>query len=290
VLNATGPAVDAVCRLAGDAGGPHLQPTKGVHLVAPPRGLTAAFLLLHPADGRVFFVIPWMGGSKPKTLVGTTDTHFREGVDTLDVTPEEIRYLLEGYNRYFRPPLEPGDVLGTFAGLRPLIRARPGEPSALSREFKVFTSPSGLLSVAGGKYTTYRRMAEVIAAEAASRLGRRHRSCTGDYRLDGAPEGPWARFEPAAVADLQERYGLGDESARHLVRRYGRHAADVGAYLADPSLAARVVPEEPDLLAEFAYQRRQEMALYPEDHLLRRTRLGLFRPDLLRTPPPVIQG
>jgi glycerol-3-phosphate dehydrogenase len=284
VLNATGPAVDEVCRLAGDQSGPHLQPTKGVHVIAPSQGFKAAFLLLHPADGRVFFVIPWA----TKTLIGTTDTLFEEGKDTLDVTPSDVDYLLAGYNHYFTPPLQAGDLLGSFVGLRPLIRARPGDPSSLSRELRVFTLPSGLVSVAGGKYTTYRRMAEVIAETLAPRLGRRHRSRTRDLPLDGAPRTPWADFKPSAVSRLKGRHGLSEAAARHLVHRYGRHADDVAAYLAaDRALAEPVVPGEPDLRVEFLYQRDQEMALYPADYLLRRTRLGLFHPELLRQPPGV---
>ena len=120
VLNATGPWVDAVCRLAGDTSGPTLQPTKGVHIVAPDRGLKAAFLLLHPQDGRVLFVIPWMG----KTLLGTTDTDTPAGPDALCVMPEEIMYLLEAHNHYFDPPMGMNDVVGSFAGLRPLLRER----------------------------------------------------------------------------------------------------------------------------------------------------------------------
>jgi glycerol-3-phosphate dehydrogenase len=296
VLNAAGAAVDALCRLAGDMNEPHLQPTKGVHVVAPPKGLKAALLLLHPADGRVFFVIPWMGLRPPgglhsvsersKTLIGTTDTYFQDGKDTLEVTPEEIEYLLAGYNHYFKPPLTPTDLLGSFAGVRPLIRSRLGDPSARSREFRIFDSPSGLLSVAGGKYTTYRRMAETIAEAVARRLKRWHRKGTANLRLDGAPDVAWERFEPAAVAELTRSSGLSAESARHLVQRYGRRAPDVAAYLThDPGLAKPVLAGEPDLRVEFPYQRDHEMAVYPADFLLRRTRLGLFHPDLLRNPP-----
>src|SRR5205085_2176937 len=90
---------------------------------------------------------------------------------------------------------------------------------------------------------------------------------------------------------LQKRYALGGEAARHLVRRYGRRAPDVAAYLDhDPALARPVVPSEPDLLVEFAYQRAEEMAVTPADFLLRRTRLGLFHPDLLQDPPAPIAG
>lgn len=278
VLNATGPWVDAVCRLAGDQAGPHLRPTKGAHLVAPDRGLTSAFLLLHPADGRVFFVIPWLG----KTLIGTTDTVCDDNPDALRVTPADVAYLLEGHNHYFRPPLGEGDILGRFAGLRPLLRSRAGDTAAMTRDFRLITSPSGLLSVVGGKYTTYRHMAEVITDEVARRLGSRRRCRTRRHRLDGAPEVPWARFEPAEVARLRTRYRLDERTAQHLVRRYGGRAPDVASYLErDRSLAATVAPGEPDVRAELAYQREHEMAIHPEDHLLRRTRLGLFCPGLM---------
>ncbi|HZT78639.1 MAG TPA: glycerol-3-phosphate dehydrogenase [Gemmataceae bacterium] len=278
VLNATGPWVDAVCRLAGDPGGPHLKPTKGVHLVVQDLGLSSAFLLLHPADGRVFFVIPWLG----KTLIGTTDTEAAEPPDALAVTDADVAYLLQGYNHHFQPPLERRDILGTFVGLRPLIHSAAGTPSAQTREFRVFGSASGLLSVAGGKYTTYRHMAEVITDEVARRLGRPRRCRTRDFRLDGAPRQPWAEFEPAEVAALRRAYGLAEAPARHLVRRYGRRAAMVAAHVGrDPDLGRPIVAGEPDLRAELIYQRDHEMALFPADHLLRRTRLGLFHPNLL---------
>jgi glycerol-3-phosphate dehydrogenase len=280
VLNATGPWVDAVCRLAGDNSGPRLQPTKGVHLVTADRGLTAAFLLLHPADGRVFFVIPWLG----KTLIGTTDTLFADRPEEVRVTPEDVDYLLAGHNRYFVPELRPADVLGSFVGLRPLIRSRSARPSAISREFQMFRSPSGLLSVAGGKYTTYRRMAEIITDVIARACRCRRPSETKRFPLDGAPPVPWEEFQQTEASTLRRAHGLSERSARHLVERYGRRAADVAAYLTGrPSLAAPVIEGEPDLRVEFEYQREHEMALYPADHLLRRTRLGLFHPALLES-------
>jgi glycerol-3-phosphate dehydrogenase len=284
VLNATGPWVDQVCRLAGEEAADHLQPTKGVHLLAPDRGLDSAFLLLHPADGRVFFVIPWLG----KTLVGTTDTHFQESPDALQVTGEDIDYLLAGHNRFFQPPLTRADVLGTFVGLRPLVRAGKNDPSAISREFRLFESAGGLISVAGGKYTTYRRTAEVVTDVIARRLRRPRPGQTRDFRLDGAPPGDWHHFQQTAPAELSRRYGLAEEAARHLVGRYGRRAADVADYVARaPKRAERIVPDEPDLRGEFVYQREQEMAIFPADHLLRRTRLGLFHPHLLQSPPEI---
>lgn len=290
VLNATGPWVDQVCKLACDDRGPRLRPTKGVHMVTLNPGLRSALLLLHPADGRVFFVIPWMHGNSPRTdklLIGTTDTMCDDSPDALTVTPADVSYLLEGYNRYLGPALTAGDVLGSFVGLRPLISSRPGEPSALTREFRVFDSPSGLLSVAGGKYTTYRQMAETITDAVCERLGRRCRCRTREHPLDGAPARPWSEFAPAEQARLRGQHQLSEGSARHLVERYGRRAGDVAAYLMSHAHGAEpVVAGEPDLRGEFVYQREHEMAMLPADFLLRRTRLGLFHPELLKSPPP----
>lgn len=279
VLNAAGPWVDRVCQLAGDDAGPRLQPTRGVHVIAPNRGLHAAFLLLHPSDGRVLFVIPWLG----KTLIGTTDTFADAGPDDLHVRDDEIAYLLEAHNHYFQPALTAADVLGSFIGLRPLIRSERGGPSSLSREFRIFQSRSGLVSVAGGKYTTFRQMAEDITDVLVARLGGpRRRCCTRRYPLSGVPREPWLDFAPRAVAELQRRCALPAATAQHLVDRYGRHALDMAHYL-DESPEARqpIIAGEPELRGEMAYQRDHEMAIYPADHLLRRTRMGMYHPRLL---------
>lgn len=292
VINATGPWVDAVCRRAGDKNGPYLKPTKGVHLIVPNQTkLTSALLLLHPEDGRVFFVLPWPRcpgppGSlfpAPRLLLGTTDTFGDEQPDHLTVRSDEIAYLLDGHNHYLQPPLQADSVLGALSGLRPLLRADGANPSAASREFRLIESPSGLLSVAGGKYTTYRGMAELAIDAAAQRLGRPRRCRTRSLRLDGAPEGSWSEFAWATARALCLRYELAEETAWHLVCRYGRRAEDVTEYLRkDWALATPVCPGEPDLRAEWEYQRDQEMALMPADHWLRRTRLGLYHPELLR--------
>jgi glycerol-3-phosphate dehydrogenase len=283
VLNATGPWGDAVRRLAGEEAPALMQPTKGVHLVAPDRGLRAAFLLLHPRDGRVFFVIPWLG----KTLLGTTDTEYDGPPDGARVAGDDVAYLLDGHNHFFDPPLSVADVLGSFVGLRPLLRSSPDDPSARSREFRLVASPSGLLTVAGGKYTTFRQMAEVITDEVVRRLGLRRRCRTRDFRLEGTPDEPWDVYAERTRRRLCKAYRLDASVAQHLLDRYGRRAEDVAQFIgADPQLGRRVVPEEPDLLAEFAYQREHEMAVRPADFLLRRTRLGLFHPQLLARPLP----
>ncbi len=291
VVNATGPWVDSICRLVGDDSGPHLQPTKGVHLLAGGCGLTSALLLLHPRDGRVFFVMPWRrpDATHAKTLIGTTDTLCDESADALTVTEEDVGYLLEGYNHYLSPPLTDGDILSKFVGLRPLLRAAgftpAGQPSAMSREFRWFVSPSGLLSVAGGKYTTYRHMAEVVTDAVAARLGCRRRCRTRNWPLDGAPAEPWNEFRFKTVTALSQSHGLSHAAAAHLVHRYGGRAEDVAHYLERrPDLATPVMTSEPDLQVEFLYQREEEMAIRPGDFLLRRTHLGLIQPQLLANP------
>ena len=280
VLNATGPWADAVCRLAGDDAGPHLQPTKGVHLIAPPRGHRTAYLLLHPRDGRVFFVIPWLG----KTLIGTTDTFPDNGPDSLQVLPPEIEYLLEAYNRYFDPPLRIHDVMGTFAGLRPLIRGKKNEPSSISREFRLIRSPSGLWTALGGKFTTFRRTAETITDALGQALGKPQRCRTRSLPLEGTPDQPWPAFFAAATSRIQRRFGLADELAAHLVQRYGNRIDAVVASMAQvPRGFERLHPDEPDLIGELCYQRDEEMAIQPGDFFLRRSRIGMYRPQVLRT-------
>jgi glycerol-3-phosphate dehydrogenase len=277
VLNATGPSSDDLCWLAGDDSAPHLQPTKGVHLIAPARGHRAAWLLLHPRDGRVFFVIPWYG----KTLVGTTDTFPQPGTDALQVQPDEIAYLLEAYNHYFDPKVCAQEVMGTFAGLRPLIRARPGAPSSLSREFRLLATGSGLVSAQGGKYTTFRQMAETIVDFLGARLGRLRRCRTRALPLIGSPRQPWHIFVKEITHSILKDYPIAADSAFHLLHRYG---AQVEAVLKKIRHAkdgfARIHAEEPDLVGEQSWQRDEEMAIFPEDFFLRRSRIGMWRPAL----------
>lgn len=272
VVNAAGPWGDNIRGLAGDGGEPMLRPTKGVHLVAPGRQLPAGFLLLHPRDGRVFFILPWLG----KTLLGTTDTDCSETPDALTISEQDVAYLLEGHNHYFSPGLKAADLVGQFVGVRPLLRARAGDPSSVSREYRLEWSSSGLLTVAGGKYTTYRHMAEVVVDAVLGRLGLRRHCRTRNLPLFGTPSRPWPDFVESMVQELTGG-GLMEPVATHLVHRYGTQAGEVADYARlDPALARGVTPGEPDILAEFAYHKDHEMAVRADDFLLRRTRLGLF--------------
>ena len=169
-LNASGPWTDATCRLDDPQASPKLRLTKGAHAVLEKSRLPveAGVLLFAPQDGRVFFILPW----KEKTLIGTTDTDFTGSPDEVLATPEDVDYLLRAASHYF-PDLElkPSDVVGSFAGLRPLLHQEGGGASAVSREHQIFESASGLTTIAGGKLTTYRRMAEEAVDVVVRRLG-----------------------------------------------------------------------------------------------------------------------
>lgn len=287
VVNATGPWVDAVRRLAGaPSAEPLLQPTKGVHLIVAgfphtrggePRSAQTAFILLHPRDGRVFFVLPWCG----RTLLGTTDTFCEVPGDHLTVSADDESYLLEGYNHYFTPSLSHADIRGRFAGLRPLLRSTSGGPSARSREYRMIEGPNGLLSVAGGKWTTYRSMAESIVDTIAERLSRRGRCRTKNMLLHGAPESAWNVFAMTEAANIATAFGWDNAIARHLVNRYGRHAREVAVVIRERDECRPVVAGEADLIGEWEYQRCEEMACTRADHVLRRSRIGMWRPELL---------
>jgi glycerol-3-phosphate dehydrogenase len=288
VLNATGPWVDRVRQQAGVAAEtPALQPTKGVHIIlagtpfadgGEPRSRNTAFTLLHPADGRVFFVLPWMG----HTLLGTTDTFCDESADALTVSADEEQYLLDGYNQYFAPAFDRTAIRGRFAGLRPLLRSDANDPSARSREFRIIEDANGLMSLAGGKYTTYRQMAETITDRICERLANHQRCRTADIALIGTPAELWNIFAPRETARLATKYGWDAAMAAHLVQRYGRRAGDAAELIAERGEFQTVVAGEPDVVGEWEYQCREEMAILRADHLLRRSRIGLWHPELLQ--------
>jgi glycerol-3-phosphate dehydrogenase len=281
IVNAAGPWLDDVGRIDDAASEPMLSPTKGVHVVLPDIGLDVGLLVTHPADGRVMFILPWMH----RTLVGTTDTFF-------DAEPEEARadaadtdYLLAAASHYCGRAFGRGDVTATLVGLRPLLHAKGTGPSAVSREFTIRRSKSGMWSIAGGKYTTYRSMAEKLVDQLiAERDGSRAESPsrTAQQRLLGAPDGDWATFRDRERQALQAEFALDSMLADHLVGRYGVRARPlVEEFGKDSQLWRPIAEGEPDVWAEFRYQAKYELAELPADHLLRRTRLGLFHPSLL---------
>jgi glycerol-3-phosphate dehydrogenase len=190
VINAAGVWADNIRRLDEPATASQLAPSQGAHVVVDRDFLpgNTALLIPHTADGRVLFIIPWQG----KVLLGTTDTPRRE--TPLEPRPlaEEIDFILETASRYLRRPPTRADVRSAFAGLRPLIGSgQGGATSSLSREHVIQVSPSGLVSVAGGKWTTYRRMGQEIIDRAETAGGLLHHACTTEeLRLHASPAAP----------------------------------------------------------------------------------------------------
>jgi len=281
VVNATGPWTDQVRRLDEPAAAALLRPTKGAHVTVPRHriGHTEAFTLTSPLDGRVMFVLPW----GPLSIIGTTDTDVTEVPDEPFADAADVTYLLRSANAYFpNARLSHADVVSGWAGLRPLLDV-PGANStaAVPREHRIVEDPSGLVTIAGGKLTTYRSMAAEVVDRAARRLrrldGRRvpRRSGTDAEPLPG---GEIADLE-ILVRDLVDE-GLDREVAQSLVGRYGSEAAAVANIRrSHPALAAPLAPGHPVLAAEVVYQARREMAMTVEDVLARRTHLFHTHPE-----------
>jgi glycerol-3-phosphate dehydrogenase len=283
VVNAAGPWLDEVCRIDDAAAPSRVAPTKGVHLVLPAAGLAAGLLVTHPLDQRVMFILPWMN----RTLVGTTDTFYAGRPDDVAGDDTDVDYLLAAANHYLARGWTAGDVIATLAGLRPLVRSRGSVPSAVSRECEILRSRSGLWSVAGGKYTTYRAMAEQVVNQIAPEFGPplAVTACrTATHRLIGTPLEPWPTFRESEPARLASVFGMDQDLASHLVDRYGGRAGAVAERWASVSAYRQpVVAGEPECWAELKVQADEEMSQCAADHLLRRTRLGLFHPELLNT-------
>lgn len=270
VVNAAGPYADQVRRL-DDADAPELLTvSSGVHVVLPRRFSPPDTGLLIPKteDGRVLFLLPWHG----HTLVGTTDNPAPLEADPRP-REEDVEYVLRHVREYCELPVERGDVLAAWSGLRPLVEdGGAGATARLSRDHVILTSPSGLVTVTGGKWTTYRSMAEdaVDAAVAVGEL-RPERGCvTRDLPLVGA-----ARFSPDGHARLRSLYGLPGDVALHLNRAYGDRAEAV-ARLARDGLGERLAAGHPYVEAEVVYARDHELACTADDVLARRLRLSFL--------------
>jgi glycerol-3-phosphate dehydrogenase len=274
VVNAGGVWSEQVARLSPSSGD-HvaIRPAKGVHLTVRSERLPCdyATVLPVPGDRRSVFVVPWPHTGF--TYVGTTDTDYDGDLSSPRATADDVSYLLAAVNAWTTSDLTPADVTGTWAGLRPLVAGGEGATADLSRRHTVDTSPEGLVTVTGGKLTTYRRMAADAVDAAAGVLGRYvGRSPTKRLRLWGA-DGCEALGDPGAAA----RLGIDDATLSHLIGRFGGQARAVAALAAsDPGLAAPLVEGLPYLRAEAVHSARHEMVHTLTDLLWRRTRAGIL--------------
>jgi glycerol-3-phosphate dehydrogenase len=267
VVNAAGPLSDAVRRLDEPAAAPLIAPSQGVHLVLDHAFLPGATAMVVPRtrDGRVLFAIPWHG----HTLVGTTDTPVRDVPAEPIATEAEIEFLLQTAGQYFARRPTRGDILTVFAGIRPLVEDAPAESTAaLSRDHTIRVSSSGLVTIVGGKWTTYRQMAEDCVDRAVELAQLQRQPClTRTLAIHGAD----AHAE--RLGDLAD-YGADAPSLRAMID-------------AEPALGERLHPGLPIIAAQIVWAARHEMARTVEDVLARRTR-ALFldtRAALAMAPP-----
>jgi glycerol-3-phosphate dehydrogenase len=251
VVNATGVYCDGVRHMVEPAAEPMVAPSRGAHVVLGRSFLPGetAFVVPKTPDGRVMFAIPWHG----HTLVGTTDVAISETPLEPKPSRDEIDFILETAGRYLEKSPTRADVLSTFAGIRPLVKAGGGtNTAALSRDHTI-REDDGMLTITGGKWTTYRNMAEDCVNRAAELGGLIQRPCaTQSLRLHGAHDNPVV-FGPLAV------YGSDAPLIAELARTR-------------PELAERLHPELPYTAAEVAWAARNEMARTVEDVLARRLR------------------
>ncbi len=282
VVNATGPWTDRT-RAMGDAGQRRLlRPTKGIHIVVDAQRLPLrhAVVCNHPDDGRVLFAIPW----GDRSYIGTTDTDYDGDPVDVAASAEDVRYLLRAAGWYFPDAaLGPDDVLATWAGLRPLIHQDAESASAVSREHEIVVDPDGLVTIAGGKLTTSRRMgAEVVsrAMDMMALLGALpdgvREAQTGREPLPGAVGWPEDDDHDAVARQVLEASGetLTWEQARYLGDRYGTRGIDIAARLGqDASLREPLVPGRPEMLGLVDHAVEEEMACSVSDVLVRRTQV-----------------
>ena len=279
VVVCAGVWTDQVHELAGVQAGYRVRMSKGVHIVVPRAAVDASTGMILRTDKSVLFFIPW----GEHWIVGTTDTDWSGDRAEPTATEEDIEYILAAANRVLAHPLTRADVIAVYAGLRPLVDPRVGHNGSkpttkLSREHVVDAPVPGLVSVAGGKFTTYRLMARDVVDAAVADFGREvPGSVTEQVPLLGADG--LAAVQPAA-GRLAEDYGVTRAAVEHLLGRYGTLAEEVlNPIRADAGLARPLAEPHPYLRAEVAYAVTHESALHVEDVLMRRTRLFIESAD-----------
>jgi glycerol-3-phosphate dehydrogenase len=275
VINATGVFADGIRpeEVVEEEDVPRIKPSRGTHVLIDRADLSTgtAACIVPAGEGRAIFALPWYG----RTLVGTTDNDYEGDVRHPHPGEEEVEYLLDAVNGFFGIELGAGDLVGAYAGVRPLLST--GDPKKsvdISRKAELYETSSGMLTITGGKLTTWRRMAKQTVDRLVEREAREAPCHTAEIPLG----------MPARAGDLEAPDGVGEEALDQLAFRYG-HAARTVLKLAreDPKLAAPIVEGRPDLLAEAVVAARLEQARTVADVLLRRTRLGLLAAPQLRS-------
>lgn len=271
VINCTGPFSDKIRLLANPALPERLRPSKGVHVVLPYHTLNSEYAMLIPktSDGRVVFAIPFEGAM----MIGTTDTESDSIDSEATLNESEKKYLVDTLNPFLATPIDITTLKAGFGGLRPLLAADPSKSTkSLVRDHEVeVDAASGLLSLLGGKWTTYRLMAKDTIDEADAIFSKRNECLTANHTLAGGEH-----YDASLSGVLTTKYALPEDVALHLVRKYGSRATLVAELTAtNISSKERLSASYPYIRAEVTYTVRNEMVITPRDFLARRVRLEI---------------
>jgi glycerol-3-phosphate dehydrogenase len=280
VVNATGVWADRIRpeEIVAEEDVPRISPSRGTHVTLSLEvlDLEEAACIVPAGEERTIFALPWYG----RALIGTTDNDYEGDIDHPQPSSDDVEYLLGAINSFFAVELTPGDLTGGYAGVRPLIST--GDPKKsvdISRKAELYETSSGLLTITGGKLTTWRRMAKLVVDRLVEREAREAPCRTAEIPL-GMP----ARAEDLAIPDGLDERDLGAGALEQLAFRYGHAARAVLQLAAErPELARPIAPDRPDMLAEAVVAARSEQARSVADVLLRRTRLGILAAPQLRT-------
>lgn len=270
-INCTGAFADKIRLRANPKLSNRMRPSKGVHVVLPYATLnsTDAMLIPKTSDGRVVFAIPFEG----QLVVGTTDTEYRDVENEPVLDKKEVEFLLGTLRPYLKKDPEPSDVKAGFGGLRPLLAADPTKSTkGLTRDHEVeHDEESNLVSLLGGKWTTYRLMAKDAVDKVEELLEKSNPCLTADHLLAGGEN-----FDYEAWKIIQRDYDLSEATCKHLILKYGSRAERVVALIKeDAALAEPLLSHLPYLKAEVVYTARYEMAATPRDFLARRIRMEI---------------
>ena len=267
VVNATGVWADRIRpeEIHAEEDVPIIRPSRGTHILLDREQLPMNAAAVLPAgEHRTIFALPWLG----QTLVGTTDNDYEGDLAHPEVAEADVEYLLDAVNAFFGSSFGAHDLVGAYAGVRPLISAADPKKSVdISRRAELYETSSGMVTITGGKLTTWRRMAKMVVDRIVEREFREAPCRTLEIPLG----------HPVDAGELPDTPEL-DEGARvHLAARYGLFAESILKICAlDPDLTAPIIEGRPDILAEVVVAARHEQARSVADVLLRRTRLGLL--------------
>ncbi|MDE3090149.1 MAG: glycerol-3-phosphate dehydrogenase/oxidase [Chloroflexota bacterium] len=263
VVNATGPWTDTLLQLDDPRAPKRLHPTKGIHILVPREKIGGDSAVAFPShsDGRLMFVIPWGKFS----IIGTTDTDYQGDLDQVFADAADVDYVMAAAQHAFPgAPLQKSDVISTYAGLRPLVMQQGKSATKTSREHEIWTTASGLVTIAGGKLTTYRAMAEELVNLVAKRLGT-------EFDIVAQQPCMTARMPLVEASGTASPDGLPPDVIEHLTHAHGPERASVLELAKrDSRLTQPIVDGLPYIWAEVPYALEQEMAMTVTDVLERR--------------------